>query len=227
MIISVHIRKCAGTTFKAALTQEFGPKIYMDYGDEVGSSWPSSKTKRLVKHSQMQAQRQALQKNYKIIHGHFYRSKFDFLTVPRDYITFMRDPVARVLSNYYYLKRNKNRKNGDALIVNALGFSLEEYVCHPDCQNLQSQYLQTEDLSEFKFVGLVEHYDASVAELNNQFGLSLPVGPSKNVNQTGSADYDISPETRDLILENNQKDQALYELAQQRMSSWTSAPEYA
>lgn len=217
MIISVHVRKCAGSTFRRSLENYYGSRVCFDYGDEIGSTWPSSMSKRKASLQRAQENTNTLQANYDVIHGHFYRDKYDFMACEKRYITFLRDPVSRTLSNYFYIKRNLDRAHPDALIVNKLGFSLEEYVQHPDCRNLQSQYLQSETLDEFEFVGITEDYDFSIDRLNSLLGIELETATAENVNEQAAADYAIAPDTLSLIQNCNLDDLRLYDLALNRL----------
>ncbi len=217
MIISIHIRKCAGTTFRKSLANYFRKRVFFDYGDEVGSTWPSSIKKRQQSLVNAQQNKNSTQLNFDVIHGHFYRDKYDFLDQRKRYITFLRDPVSRTLSNYFYLKRNLERQNPDALIVNKLGFSLKEYIQHPDCRNLQSQYLKTNTLTEFEFVGITEEYKSSIDKLNATLGIDLTTSDAENVNDKAAEDYDVTPDTFNLIQKCNLEDLRLYELALNRL----------
>jgi hypothetical protein len=213
MIISVHIRKCAGTTFKASLKDFYKKRLLFDYGDEVGSNWPSSIEKRKVRLANAKASKSSIEKNFDIIHGHFFRNKYDFLGCRLVFATFLRDPVSRVLSNYFYLKRNPDRANPDALLVHKFDFSLEEFASHPDNQNLQSHYLQTDGLQELSFVGVVEEYEQSIKRFNEVFDCELVAGQNLNVNDDASRQYEVPQKTIDVIVENNLKDIQLYKKA--------------
>lgn len=219
VIISVHIRKCAGTTLRLGLEQCLGPRVLFDYGDEIGSSWPSSVAKRTRRLAKAQSRPRPLVRDFDLIHGHFYRSKYDFLPGPRRYMTFLRDPVQRVLSNYFYLKRNLGRQNPDSILVNRLGFSLLEFAQHADNQNLQSQYLQSETLDGLDFVGIVENYADSVARMNARLELQVPVTDAHNVNAEAQGDYTVSPKDRAVIEDCNRVDLRLYEAARSRLAA--------
>ena len=210
MIISVHLRKCAGTTFRAQLSGAFQNRVLFDYGDEIGSSWPSSILKRAASEREMYNSSDFLVSNFDLIHGHFYKSKYDSIKVKKKYITFLRHPVQRVLSNYFYLKRSINRTNPDSLIVNKLGFSLEEYVRDPDSCNLQAQFLESTNLDEFDFVGVVERYDESIDKLSSHLGVYFEQAKAANVNPKKIENYKRDCDIEKLILKYNEIDLELY-----------------
>ncbi|WP_417482763.1 sulfotransferase family 2 domain-containing protein [Maricaulis sp.] len=216
--MSVHIRKCAGSTFKAALRESFGSRVLFDYGDEIGSNWPSSVEKRKRRLKAAIDSKAAIEKNYDVIHGHFFREKYNFLTCERAYITFMRNPLYRILSNYYYLKRNPKRANPDAIIVNKLSYTLEEFAAHPDNQNLQSQFIQSKNLDEFSVVGIVEDYELSIERINYVHGTNLGCAHRENVNENSDENYDVPKRTIAIINANNLEDLRLYDKARNQLA---------
>ena len=145
-----------------------------------------------------------------------FRRKYDCLEGPKHYLTFLRDPVDRVVSNYHYLRRQIGRRHPDALIVQALGFSLTEFAQHIDNRNLQSQVLQDPTLETFAFMGLVEAYGQSLDRLEGILGRSLPRGPAQNVNEAARQGYALSSRERAIIENNNRDDLRLYDLARTR-----------
>ena len=220
MIVSVHIRKCAGTTFKAALGGFYGDRAMFDYGDEIGSDTAKSVTKRAYRYDQAVARKDQIETDYDIIHGHFFAQKYQFLDVKLQYSTVLRHPVARILSNYFYLKRNPDRQHGDAYVVNELGYDLEQYIEHPDSQNLQAHFLGDVALSAFAFVGISEHYVQTLKLFNATFKTSLDIGPAQNQNVDSLEQYAISPALRSRIEKLNTLDMELYHAG---VSSFQSA----
>lgn len=209
MIISVHLRKCAGTSFKLALQDYYGSRILMDYGDEIGSFEPSSERKRFISKVRAMQQAQQILGGYDIIHGHFYATKYDFLGADHDYITVLRNPVDRVISNYNYLVRNPQRQHPDALLVHRDKLSLEEYAAHPFARNLQSLFLDGTNIQSYAFVGLTEEYDETIRQMNARFGLELKAGHHENAAKEKA---EISDKTRDHIRACNDADCRLYDL---------------
>ncbi|MEM1151928.1 MAG: hypothetical protein AAGI03_15490 [Pseudomonadota bacterium] len=216
MILSIHLRKCAGTSFRAGLQKAFGARLYLDYGDEIGSSWPSSQAKRQQSQARLRGSAAEFQASYDIVHGHYLPSKYAPCGPDVDLITFLRDPVARVVSNYAYLKHHPKRRNPDAIIVNDLGFSLMEFARHPDNVNFQSKALEGLQVSDFTFIGLVEHYAASIASLNRLYGWSLPVGDRLNV---GAAPVALTAAEITELQQLNDRDMDLYEAAARAFGS--------
>lgn len=212
MIISVHLRRCGGTSFKDCLKKSFKERCFFDYGDQTGSTWVSSLAKRKKNYKNFLNKKKIIENNYEIIHGHFYRSKYDLFKKKNRYITFVRDPISRVISNYFHIKSNVFRNHPDSYIVNKLDFTLEEFAKHPDNINHQYKHLQTKNLKEFLFIGNIENYDRSLQKLNSILGINLKNIQKKNSNSFKDSDYSfVSKETKDLIKNLNYLDIKLYE----------------
>lgn len=188
----------------------YGNKLRLDYGDEIGSSHPLSLAKRAKSLKMVEDNKEKIASKLKIVHGHFFANKY--ITVPTElrYATMLRNPVQRVLSNYFYLKRKTNRKNPDALIVHQSGATLEDYIDYPDARNVQAQFLDGKSLRDFDFVGITEHYDHSVRLFNRLFCADLQVGDSENANPRSASEYDVSNDIVQRIVSRNQVDVELY-----------------
>ena len=81
---------------------------------------------------------------------------------PARAFTILRDPVERVLSEYYFFS--------------AEGLSqdpLEVFIERPEHRNVQHRKLAPVDLNSLGAVGVLESYDAFIAQLNERFGLSF------------------------------------------------------
>lgn len=213
MIVSVHIRKSGGSSFRQELKDYYGDKLLLDYGDEIGSSVLSSKYKRLKSKVMLFQNRQIISKQYDIVHGHFFADKYDLLDINLQLVTFLRNPIQRVLSNYYYLKRNPYRKHPDAEPIHRKKLSLEEYIMHKDARNLQAQFLNGKKLSDFTFIGITERYEESIKLFNRVFSTNLKSQYMENVNPKKDKEYDITPDLLKLIITYNELDYELYQNA--------------
>jgi hypothetical protein len=210
MIISIHIRKTAGTSFRRELSEAFGDALLLDYGDEIGSDRLLSRLKRIKTSLSAHYNRNRIVDRYKIVHGHFYGTKYKSLPGRKYYVTFLRDPVERVISNYFYIKSNPSRSHPDAISIHRRNLSLEEYVESAESRNLQARFLAGLDLDRFQFVGITEHYNRSISLFNKLFGVNLRGDVHQNVTRARPSIDMIDPLLRKRIITLNERDVALY-----------------
>lgn len=207
-LISLHIPKTAGTSFYHMLRQQYGDKntVRLDVG--------TAKGKRI---NMLPMDEAYIGKKPKVVHGHFTKADlYDSLPLSEDIpiITWLRDPVERVISNYYYLGKILdgivNEKSRDVNILSKMQKSLTEYAQLEQCRNRLSKFLDGLQLKDLAFVGIVEHFDEDSARLAKMMGWKNTQALS--VNRTGSSHKrDVDPELRKLIAEWNSEDIALYQ----------------
>ncbi len=151
------------------------------------------------------------------------------------YMTFLRDPVDRVLSHYYrhFHRRNpsragqvKERQDGSQ---KSRTDSLEQAMVEmriPQLNNLMTRFLCGDPspatlptsaideakahLDEFAFVGITERFDESMALLRRTFGLGVAAYEDRHVNANRPAADETPQGQRALIIEHNEMDAALY-----------------
>ena len=155
MLVSVHIPKTGGSSFKYILEQHFQNNLRVDYSD------------RVMKYSREENLKSALTFNAKgkfpaaptaCIHGHFLATKYKDIPEAR-FCTWLRDPVERIVSRYYHALKSRERlgvKNKDN---EAFPTCLEEFIKVEQFQNIYARYLQNMSLTQFDFIGITENYD--------------------------------------------------------------------
>ncbi|HRW76651.1 MAG TPA: sulfotransferase family 2 domain-containing protein [Saprospiraceae bacterium] len=210
-LISIHIPKTAGTSFRNSLEGVYGKEevIRLDIG----------LVRQEVRVWETIYEEEQLPARTKVVHGHF---SYPLLTrhftidpaVP--VITWLRDPVKRVVSNYLYLAKRlaeelKEEERG-LNILKKMQRSLIEYASYEPSQNRMSKFLEGLDLERMAFVGLVESYDEDLAHLAARLGWEDY--PVFHHNRTGKSSDAISAQELDLIRSLNQDDIRLYERAQ-------------
>lgn len=110
------------------------------------------------------------------------------------YITILRNPVKRYISQYFYdafkkdeharvsedlpdyLRSNKGKERGHSYINYLSNASPQE-----NCSVQEKLKLAKDNLDRFQLVGFLEHIDIFIERFKNQFGLSLRI-PHKNKN---------------------------------------------
>jgi hypothetical protein len=208
-LVSIHIPKTAGTSFIHSLKKQYNYQkvVRIDIVD------------RRTKINKILIDKACVYKNTEVIHGHFtidLLNNYLSLPVNTPIITWLRDPVDRVISNYYYLHKRlgeelKEEKKG-LNILSKMQRSLLEYAQDEENCNRMSKFLKGIDLKDFFFIGIVENYDKDIQELGRRLNWSTLEIVTHN--KTGTSNKAVVDEqTKALIRSYNRKDQALYEQA--------------
>lgn len=210
-LISIHIPKTAGTSFRNTLKAVYGNNSVIRLDIELD--------KPILKINEKEYHETHFPKGTKVVQGHFNlpllkkRFQWDEKEVP--IITWLRDPVERVISNYYYLaKRLREELKEDKKGLNILPKmqrTLLEYAADELNQNRMTKHLTGINLQDLFYIGLVESYEDDLNRLGNKLGWENI--PHYQYNQTGTKRNDLSSEVYQQIAEWNQEDIALYETA--------------
>ena len=162
-IISLHIPKTAGTSFRNILKNV--------YGDDQVVRFDINE-KGIVRINESLYNKTSLP-NVKVIHGHFvYNDLIQFFDLPQKHklITWVRDPVTRVVSNFYYLesrlKELLDEENNNLNIIHKLQKTLIEYSRSEINRNRQAKFLTGIPLEKFDFIGIHEHFNTEVNRLS-------------------------------------------------------------
>lgn len=208
-LVSIHIPKTAGTSFRNVLKGTYGSKHVARFDIRSGGKKIEVERRRF--------NGTKLNSNIKVIHGHFrYHDLIDLVEINDDtpVITWMRDPVHRVISNYYYLAgvlaKELNEEKKGLNILAKMQRSLIEYAHDEISRNRMYKFLDGLPLSKFHFIGIQEHYEDDLAELMGSLGKSKY--PQYHVNVTGRK-YDVAGDIIDEIRSLNQLDNELYQEA--------------
>jgi hypothetical protein len=214
MIISVHLPKTGGSSFKTLLQEQYGQQMLLDYDDKPMSHNKLSRNWAAIMHNF----RARPLENIHCIHGHFLPYKYAYLNQESDYVIWLRDPAERIVSHYYYWQRTSNKIQKPPLHHKLTNkeLSLEQFCRLPRFWNFYHQYLFRFKLENFSFIGLIENYEQSLTLFCKQFHIEKPVSvlfENQNSSRSGKT-YDICPSLRHYIEKKNQKDYQLYYQAQ-------------
>jgi hypothetical protein len=204
MIISVHVPKSAGTSFRKVLDEVSGARIWYNYGTIF---------------SREQARPELVPPGIKFIHGHFLADAFDDLFPGSQMITWVRHPVERLVSNYHHFLRTPDMRDDCCRALHEHKLSLREFADLEWMRNETTRYLANKPLKDFEFVGISERFNESILQFCETFGYRNAVRfPHDNVNPDRKTErYELSPEDREHILSRNAVDLAWYQQAVRRL----------
>ena len=216
MILSIHVPKAAGNSFRALLEGEIGERLMLDYGDWAGFDVPEANQRRHVRTLEMRGRRGELLQKYDVIHGHFIADKYLGLFPREDFVAFFRDPYQQALSHYWFLVRNPQRDHPEEKMLHDAKMSLHDYLAWDAFRDQQSQYLGSLSIDDFAMVGLSEEFYRSVELFNRIFGCNLSGDSFLNVNPDHQgADYAIDHDVRKAVEKYRARDIELYRRAKE------------
>ena len=171
---------------------------------------------------------------HRLIEGHLYFGLHRFIPGASTYITFLRRPVERVLSFYYYARSTPDHYLYPLLTIERLDLKtllareLTSELCNGQTRQLAGdewedpqrvvtrvalERAQANLRSHFRVVGLLEEFDASLLLLRRSFDWHLPFYVKENVTKEKPDDTSLDVETRRLVEDANGLDLELYEYA--------------
>jgi hypothetical protein len=163
-----HLVKCAGSSLRLSLYNKFENmyknKIYIPskYGNI-----------NFMKEHINNIRNTKGYLDLKVILSHYRYNDFDLSINPKFKITFIRDPVKRVISHYYFFNYPKNKihfidlpKNDFDLFCKGHGSHMCDWLGLLDNDSINMNKLNVR-LKEFNFIGLVENYNNDIIILNN------------------------------------------------------------
>mgnify|MGYP002475453695 CR=1 FL=1 len=151
-----------------------------------------------------------------VVHGHVkFREIAPYLTGKEKLIVWVRNPIDRVISNYYFFKnalQNPLRPQSSVAQANAhrKDETLIHYAMRPETQNMISDYLEGVSLDSLYFIGSLESFETDIYQLSNQLSHTNRYYPGALNQGEKFGSQNISYEELELLKELNQKDILIY-----------------
>jgi Sulfotransferase family len=155
VIISLHIPKCAGTSFRHALEEAYGSGLWLNYGDDYSFD--------------------AVPPCTECIHGHIPGNAYKEIFPRHQTITMVRNPVQRVVSNYYHFLHSPDSRHPASIKLHAEHLSLREFAEIECMRNKATRYVAGRKPEDFDFVGITEEFEESVLLFAKLFQINKPL----------------------------------------------------
>ncbi|MFT4664004.1 MAG: hypothetical protein ACI8YQ_003541 [Polaribacter sp.] len=207
-LVSIHIPKTAGTSFRNTLREV--------YGEQQVKRLDVDPNKLHLEQELFQSNK--LAKEIEVVHGHmYYNLLYDKFKIAPEVpiVTWLRDPVERVISNYKYLSKRLAEEldeEGKGLnILSKMQRTLMEYAHDEMNRNRMSKFLEGLEPEDLYFIGISDYYSEDLKDLADLLGWKNV--EEHRLNVTGKRVDDVSQNDRAAIRELNNLDVDLYQKA--------------
>ncbi len=219
-LIFIHIPKTAGSSFVSILKRNFKPnELFLATAGRL-----SNKEYYLNSLNEYLRLDQKTKNKIKVIRGHFTHDNNKLFDRDCTYITFLRNPIERYISEYYFIKGNPRNALHD--ICNQI--SLEEYILDDKYQfdNLQTRFVAGDLLSKADdsmleialqnlqannfYFGITERFEESLKKMSKKFNWKIKNNPMIRFNNPRKQINELSITTISNIKKKNNIDFELY-----------------
>jgi hypothetical protein len=222
-LIFVHIFRTGGNTLTRIIHREIPRKFWhrMRWGKEYVDEFKTFTKEKI--------------QSIKFIDGHMHFGLHEYISEPCDYITILRDPVERTVSQYY----NTMRMLEKPVYKRFKNMTLEEYVTtgadnvtniqtrvlsnvsaipkmlktHSPLSHNAFEFAQKNLKDRFKVVGVTDQFDETLLILKKELGLKNIYYVKRGTGRKKDRNKETSAKAIELIKSNNMKDIELYEYA--------------
>ena len=200
-IVFVHIPKTAGTSLRNALERAADDHtILRDYGKAPETSPALFNLVHVQKKPLQLREVFDNEKRGVLLSGHFPAHRYWEIFRPKSFVTFVRDPVDRVMSEHNHFVSHQGWTA-----------SLDEFASTQRFRNVMSKFLSRVNLKRFGFIGIMENFEADISALGRFLGTELPPRRDNTGSYHGLLASPVTPEMRGRIAELNPDDIELYE----------------
>lgn len=220
MIISMHMPKTAGTSFAAVLEEHFGDKLLKDYAGFGLKNVRDTSSLYEKYRANLQASLDIAENGLsgvECIHGHFFPIKYLLVGYKQQakFITWMRNPVDRILSHYYFWKRSYDPKTSDSFHRKVVeeNWSIERFCLGLELRNHYSEKLWGFPMEYFDFIGITEFFEADLEYFTRHYFNTPSESLRLNMGEHEGKPYPVDESFRREIESFHDRDMALYQRA--------------
>jgi sulfotransferase famil protein len=227
-IIFMHIPKTGGETFTNEIIARNVPHDRLLFGLKGTKEFTAFKNMPVEEKEKLDC-----------VAGHVHFGVHELFESPCKYLTYVRDPVERIISTYYFTLRTKDHiRHAEVQDLSLLDYALSQGDL--EMENYQVRLLGGNPVDEvgpaelaqaeaniekhFICVGLTERFDASLLVIAKLLGFSNIYYNRWNVSQNKKLDQVAGlDEVKQAILARNQLDAQLHEFCAQRLEAQLQA----
>jgi hypothetical protein len=207
--VSVHIPKTAGTTVAEVFSRCRNKRVIFDYD---GYQSPLSPSEIVVKNAGF------IKEYFDVIHGHFYARKYFDLFSDAAFVSTLRHPVDRVISQFMH---ELNEESDDAMYhhdVQSGKMDVVEFASQPGIGDAMARHLEGKALKDYDLLIITEDltrslqlYSQTISKLalGFHFGDTIEI-PVTNQGKLRKNNITFDIATRRAIFEKTKEDNAVY-----------------
>ena len=207
--VSIHIPKTAGTTVAEVFSRVKQRRVIFDYEGYSNVFHPS----KIVSDNAA-----FIKEYFRVLHGHFYVTKYQKLFEGSLFVASLRHPVERVISQFMH---EFNEKSEDAMFHSAIKsgeMSVVEFAEQPGIGDAMHLHLEGKTLVDYDMLFISERltdslfvYSALIDHLTLEGTFGSPVVlPKFNEGVARANRIEFDQKTRAAIFDRTQPDNAVY-----------------
>ena len=213
--------KAGGSSFKKVLKEEFRYSFYTDNKDRpINKSFDKrvQDAENFRKKFKIKIEPFHILFNIKCIDGHFLPYKYKhYVKNPKvRFFTWLRDPIERLASHYYYWFRAYNKKKSSYLHKRVVedNWSFEKFVFSAEMRNFYHQFFYKFPVENFDFIGITEYFEEDLYYFTDKYlNININSTPKSNINPNKKGKYINDQEMKDELIKFHHLDYEIYNYA--------------
>jgi hypothetical protein len=220
-VIFLHVPKTAGTTLHRIIERQYRPEQVYSFGPLAHESI-----------NEFQNMSEARRAEIRMLKGHMGFGLHEYLPGPSTYFTVLREPIERVISYYYFVRRtpqhylydfiSSDDKSLKGFIESRINIMLDNAQTRMisgvwyelgfgECTEAVLEAAKRNLRENFTVVGLTEKFDETLLLLKRAFGWQSLFYARQNVTANRPVKDALSPATLEAVVKFNRLDIELYQ----------------
>lgn len=162
----MHVPKTGGTSFFSAMRRHYGEALIADLDHTPGGGNADDPV--------------ALPAHARAVHGHFRADRYAHFT-DAFHVTFLRDPVERFISNYYFWLTLPPTQNAQHQRLLADKPEIVTYARHYTKGRLMRGFFERVSVDSFDYVGFTDRVSLDYPALSRLLGFEIDATVRENV----------------------------------------------